>query len=923
MVKQNFLTKMLLLCALIVGSVSSAWAEDPNWSYTVVNGDASKLNTTTKTFTVDQTHVWSYEGTTVAEAVAAGVTPTITIGSYSSTYGIKFGESSSKYYKPVILSTTAFNDKAVKKVSLYLKHNGKKVGTLTVKQGETTIGSATTSNSNDWITVTCSETNEGAGGKLEIKYEVDQALYINKIEVWYDELSSGTATTTTINASGITNTDVYTGTAAGSLSATVSAGGNPISGATVTWSSSDTGVATIDANGAVTLVAAGTVTFTASYAGVSGTYQPSSATYKMTVTNSDPNVPGTLNNPYTVAQAIDATPSSGTSENVYIKGIVSKFQNTSIVGDGSNYRYYISDDGTTTNQLLVYKGKGLDNVAFSNADDLLVGDEVVIYGGLTTYNNIKEIAENNYIVSLNRKELVSIALSGDYTTTFVEGSEFSHEGVVVTATYNDQTTENVTTKATFSVPDMTQIGEQTITVTYKEKTASYTITITEKPSHTVTFSINGTETTPVDVKEGAAIDFPEVTAPEGYTFLGWTTAEISGEQASAPTDLLNEATMGTDDITYYAVFAIASGTPATLTKMESTDTFADGDNIVIVAYDEGAEKYYALYQETQNTSWVGKYEFDNNANTIAADDKNWLTVTASDNNWKLGDLTNGYLYSTGSNNLILDTENSSAFSLGYSEGNGFTLKYGKRWLSLRNDAGTNKFRLGGDGSAPIGVAYFDIYKFVSGSFAYSNYCTTIATSVPVTVSQYKWATFSSDKALDFTNSAVKAYIVTGFVEGTATITKEQVYVVPANTGLLLNAEEGTYGIPVATEEADDVSENKLNAVLGGNQTVVSEGTGSDVNYVLSVKSGKVVFAWIGETTATVKAGQAYLTLENGPKPDSGNAPWLSIEGDDETTGIQSIERTMNDNQYYTLDGRRVAEPTKGLYIVNGKKVVIK
>ena len=104
--------------------------------------------------------------------------------------------------------------------------------------------------------------------------------------------STTTATTTTIDASGITNTDVYTGTAAGSLTATVTEteSGNPVSGATVTWTSSDEGVATIDENGVVTLVAAGTTTITASYAGVSGEFGASSATYELTVTSSAPYV---------------------------------------------------------------------------------------------------------------------------------------------------------------------------------------------------------------------------------------------------------------------------------------------------------------------------------------------------------------------------------------------------------------------------------------------------------------------------------------------------------------------------------------------------------------------------------------------------------------------------------------------------------
>ena len=130
---------------------------------------------------------------------------------------------------------------------------------------------------------------------------------------------------------------------------------------------------------------------------VTVSYGNKTATYTITVLET-----GTASNPYTVAQAKANTPSSGTSANVYIHGIVSKFEKANIISDGNNYRYYISDDGTTTNQLLVYKGKGLNNVTFSNADDLNVGDLVTIYGGLTTYNSTKEIASGNYIISVVR-----------------------------------------------------------------------------------------------------------------------------------------------------------------------------------------------------------------------------------------------------------------------------------------------------------------------------------------------------------------------------------------------------------------------------------------------------------------------------------------------------------------------------------------
>ncbi len=110
---------------------------------------------------------------------------------------------------------------------------------------------------------------------------------VDKITLYKETF--GVETTTTISTAGITNTDFGSGTAAGSLTAAVTEteSDDAVVGATVTWSGDNDAVATINAStGAVTLVAAGTVTFTATYAGESGTYLGSYDTYDMTVTNS-------------------------------------------------------------------------------------------------------------------------------------------------------------------------------------------------------------------------------------------------------------------------------------------------------------------------------------------------------------------------------------------------------------------------------------------------------------------------------------------------------------------------------------------------------------------------------------------------------------------------------------------------------------
>ena len=280
----------------------------------------------------------------------------------------------------------------------------------------------------------------------------------------------------------------------------------------------------------------------------------------------DPNAPGTQNNPYTVAQALDASASTG----VYVRGIISRIYSTSVTNNGQ-IRYYISDDGTTENEMNIYNGKGLNGADFISIDDIQVGDVVVIFGDISVYQNANQMAANNYIVSLQRKQVTSIALSGTYPTTFVEGSTFSHEGIVVTATYDDNSTVDVTERATFSEPNMTQVGEQTVTVTYLDKTATYTINITALPTHTATFSIEGITSTQ-DFKEGAAIVFPNVSNRNGFTFVGWVTSTINGTQSTAP-EMVTNATMGTADVTYYAVFAKGSSSsePASATISYATE----------------------------------------------------------------------------------------------------------------------------------------------------------------------------------------------------------------------------------------------------------------------------------------------------------------------------------------------------------------
>ncbi len=183
-------------------------------------------------------------------------------------------------------------------------------------------------------------------------------------------------------------------------------------------------------------------------------------------------------------------------------------------------------------------------------------------------------------------------------------------------------------------------------------------------------------------------------------------------------------------------------------------------------------------------------------------------------------------------------------------------------------------------------------------------------STSVTISEYEWATFVSDKALDFTDSDVKAYVVTGHT-GTAIEKNNDVKKIPANTPLLLNAFKGSYIIPV-TAEPGTITTNKLKA---GDGSAISQESGK-TKYVLGVDGGNAQFQKIVSTPATVPVGKAYLEFNEVIES-------RTLGFDDEVTGIKNIKVGTEDNVYYDLNGRRVLYPTKGLYIVNGKKVVMK
>lgn len=105
----------------------------------------------------------------------------------------------------------------------------------------------------------------------------------------------------------------------------------------------------------------------------------------------------------TVAQGLAAIPNANDEiDGVIVKGTVSYISSVDTT-TYHNATYYISDDGNRTNELEIYRGKGLNNADITNTHDIQVGDVVLVYGNLKYYSGTtKEFLQGNYLLDLDR-----------------------------------------------------------------------------------------------------------------------------------------------------------------------------------------------------------------------------------------------------------------------------------------------------------------------------------------------------------------------------------------------------------------------------------------------------------------------------------------------------------------------------------------
>ena len=182
-----------------------------------------------------------------------------------------------------------------------------------------------------------------------------------------------------------------------------------------------------------------------------------------------------------------------------------------------------------------------------------------------------------------------------------------------------------------------------------------------------------------------------------------------------------------------------------------------------------------------------------------------------------------------------------------------------------------------------------------------------------------WVTYCATEDL-IVPDGLSAYVVTS-ING-STVQVEEIGFIPEGQGVLLNCEEPAY----ASDGFFAAAYNGAHSELPNNYL---EGITTATSVKALATEGKSIYVlyndeFVKTNSGTIPANRSYLPV--GMDVNANARLSISFADDDEITAIERIANSQQlkaNGQYYDLQGRKVAQPAKGLYIVNGRKVVVK
>ena len=350
-----------------------------------------------------------------------------------------------------------------------------------------------------------------------------------------------------------------------------------------------------------------------------------------------------------------------------------------------------------------------------------------------------------------------------------------------------------------------------------------------------------------------------------------------------------------------------SATAETATLVTDVADLAMGDQVIIVATDSKV-----ALSTTQNSNNRGQIIVSRTADKSVVTLKPEVQIITLEKGTKENtfafNVGNGFLYAASSSANYLKTQTTNndngSWNVEISESGVATIKAQgtstRNWL--RYNENSSLFSCYGSGQQDL-----SIYKVDIASVEDYN----------LNVSAAGWATLYLGYNVIIPEDVI-CYIISE-IDDMAVKLEEVKGILPANTAVIVNAEAGEYTF-VATDNTTEVTSNMTGTLK--NEYITKEA------YVLSKVDGVIGFykaemtggAWLNN------ANKAYLPASALPATANSAAFYGIIWGDDDeenTTAIENVE-TATVNVIYDLSGRRVSEITeKGIYVVNGKKVLVK
>ena len=473
------------------------------------------------------------------------------------------------------------------------------------------------------------------------------------------------------------------------------------------------------------------------------------------------------------------------------------------------------------------------------------------------------------------------------------------------------------------------IGEES---DYNGSTANNAIELKNSSEYTVNYSMTGNGTNAILYfgRQGSGTTSGlmgiEITTPDASTVITkeLTAVTLNGEAISA-TDLSKLKTNKTLTVSdefdglpqvKYTVTTTTNGVPANDDYAVELEEQTDGTYAGTFTYE--GEDYTIIFTGIIIENVLVVTENQTQVLLTKANIQSKLYLDVTTNNWNNGKTYAGisgdfYNMSSADRKLTIKVKGAVAVEAFVQNTNSGRSYYINDQIIDHPATG-----VAGSGIIPIESGETTVTLGGNGASVYPVYV-VFYTEMPVTGVAYTipaggLGTLVSDKDLDFSNvEGVNVYIATGLnAQKNCVAVKKVQGAIQAGTAILV---EGTPGeITIAEATADtyaDVSGNKL--VGSATESINLDGVAC---FVVGASDGKFHPCSGG----TLAAGTAYLDVD--PEEMSADAK-LAIEEIVEggATAISSVSSVNNDNAIYNLQGVRVEKARKGIYIVNGKKVI--